>query len=279
MRNEPIRVTPLSGAIGAEIGGVDLREDLDADTVAAIRRAWLDHCVVFFRDQPLDSGQFLAAAKRFGTAVEYPFVKGLPDHPEIIEVLKREDETVNFGGIWHTDTAYLDEPPMATWLIAREIPPIGGDTMFANQYLAYETLSDGMKAMLDGLMAVNSSAKADVTKTREDRVKDTGNSAARTVYEAEHPVVRTHPETGRKALYVNRGHTVRFAGMTEAESAPILQMLYQHAVRPELTCRFRWAKGSVAFWDNRCTQHFAVNDYFGQRREMHRVTICGDRPF
>jgi taurine dioxygenase len=272
-------VRPLAGAIGAEISGVDLSKDLAEETVAAIRRAWLDHLVVFFRDQHLPPARFLAFARRFGEPIEYPFVKGLDEYPEIIPVLKLETERVNFGGIWHSDTAYLDVPPMASMLVAREVPPAGGDTLFANMYLAYETLSDGMKRMLDDLVAVNSSAAADVSRTREDRLKDSARADAKKEYTASHPVVRVHPETGRRALYVNVAHTVRFEGMTDEESAPLLRYLYQHQVRPEFTCRFAWRPGSLAFWDNRCTQHNPVNDYHGFTRVMHRVTLAGDKPY
>jgi taurine dioxygenase len=167
---------------------------------------------------------------------------------------------------------------MGTLLAAREVPPVGGDTLFANQYLAYETLSDRMRAMLDGLRGVSSSAKADVSRTREDRVKSAGTFRAREELVAEHPVVRTHPETGRKALFVNTAHTTRFAGMTEEESAGLLQFLFDHQSRPEFTCRFRWQVGSLAFWDNRCAQHNPINDYHGYRRVMHRITLAGDRP-
>jgi taurine dioxygenase len=271
-------VRPLSGSIGAEILDVDLGSEPGHNVIAAIRKIWLDHCVVFFRDQDLPPAKFLALAKRFGDVVEYPFIKGIEGFPEIIPVVKLEHETKNFGGIWHTDTAYLDTPPMATMLIAREVPARGGDTLFANAYLAYETLSDGMKRMLEGVIAVNHSAKADVTRTREDRVRDGAKAEAKKEYISEHPVVRTHPETGRKALYVNVGHTVRFKDMTEEESAPILNYLFQHQTSPEFTCRFNWRPGSIAFWDNRCVLHNPVNDYHGYRRIMHRVTLAGDRP-
>jgi taurine dioxygenase len=278
MSHNVLEIRPIAGALGAEIAGIDLTRDPDDATLAALRRAWLDHQVIFFRDQPLPPGRLLAFARRFGDVVEYPFVKGLDDFPEVTPVIKLENETVNFGGLWHTDTAYLERPPMGTMLVAREVPPFGGDTLFASMYLAYETLSEGMKRLLDGLIAVNSSAKADVTKTREDRMRDGAKAGARTEYVAEHPVVRTHPETGRKALYVNPGHTLRFKDMTEPESAPLLQFLYAHQVRPEFTCRFRWQAGSIAFWDNRCTLHNPINDYHGHRRVMHRVTLAGDRP-
>jgi taurine dioxygenase len=278
MRRNSLRINPLAGAIGAEVLGVDLADELDDDTIAAIRRAWLDHLVIFFRGQTLPPDRFLALARRFGEPVEYPFVTGIEGFPLITPVVKLEHERVNFGGLWHSDTAYLETPPMGTMLIARAVPPHGGDTIFANMYLAYETLSEGMRRLLDGLVAVNSSAKADVTKTREDRMREGARADARAEYLAEHPVVRTHPETGRKALYVNGGHTVRFRDMTEQESAPLLDFLFAHQARPEFTCRFRWEEGSLALWDNRCAQHNPVNDYHGFRRVMHRVTLAGDRP-
>ena len=276
--SESFKVEPVAGALGAEILDVDLAGELSDDTVAAIRRAWLEHLVVFFRDQDLPPARFLAFARRFGEPIEYPFVKGLDECPQIIPVLKLEHETINFGGIWHSDTAYLDIPPMASMLVAREVPPAGGDTEFANMYLAYETLSEGMKRLIHGLVAVNSSAAADVSRTREDRLKDSARADARKEYSAAHPVVRVHPETGRRALYVNVAHTMRFEGMTEEESAPLLQYLYRHQVRPEFTCRFRWRPGSLAFWDNRCAQHNAINDYQGHRRLLHRITLAGDVP-
>jgi taurine dioxygenase len=276
--DDSLKVTPIAGALGAELSGVDLSLPLADPTVAAIRRAWLAHGVVFFRDQDLPPDRLLGLAGRFGAVQEYPFVRGLDDYPQITPVVKLEHEQSNFGGVWHTDTAYLPQPPMGTMLVAREVPPFGGDTLFASLTRAYDALSDAMRRMLEGLHAVNSSAKADVSKTREDRVRDSARDDARRSYEAEHPVVRTHPETGRKALYVNLGHTVRFAGMTEEESAPLLGYLFRHQVRPEFTCRFRWAPGSVAFWDNRCTLHNPVNDYHGHRRVMHRVTLAGDTP-
>jgi taurine dioxygenase len=278
MQQSAIEVRPIAGALGAEIGGVDLHAEVSDAAIAAIRRAWLKHCVIFFRDQALAPAQFLSFARRFGEIVEYPFIKGIAGFPEIIPVVKLEHETTNFGGIWHSDTSYLPKPPMATMLIAREVPRHGGDTMFANTYLAYETLSDGMKQMLEGLIAVNSSRKADASRTREDRVKDMRRDDALQEYVGEHPVVRTHPETGRKALYVNVAHSMRFKDMTEAESAPLLNYLIQHQTRPEFTCRFRWEVGSIAFWDNRCTQHNPVNDYHGYRRAMHRITLAGDTP-
>jgi taurine dioxygenase len=268
-----LEVRRIAGALGAEVLGVDLAKDFPE---VEIRKAFLEHQVVFFRDQKLDPAQFMAFARRMGEPIEYPFVKGIDGFPEVIEVKKLEHERHNFGGIWHSDTTYLDQPPMGSMLLARELPPYGGDTLFANQYLAYETLSEGMRRLLDGLIAVNSSANADVSRTREDRVKEQARTTEELV--TEHPVVRTHPETGRKALYVNVAHTACFKGMTKEESAPLLSYLFQHQVKPEFTCRFQWRVGSLAFWDNRCVQHNPVNDYHGYRRVMHRITLAGDRP-
>src|SRR5260370_29743180 len=273
-----IGIHPVSGALGAEVSGVDLVEDLGGGRGGVLRRGWLGRMVVVFRDQPLTPPQLLGFARRFGDTIEYPFVQGLEEYPDIIPVVKLEHERINFGGVWHSAAAYLDGPPLASMLLAREVPPAGGDTLFASMYLAYETLSDGMKRLLAGLRAVNSSAKADASRTREDRIAERGRADARTLYEAAHPVVRVHPETGRKALYVNVAHTIRFEGMTEEESAPLLGYLYRHQIRPEFTCRFRWRPGSLAFWDNRCAQHNAVNDYAGHRRVMHRITLAGDVP-
>ncbi|HTO45978.1 MAG TPA: TauD/TfdA family dioxygenase [Burkholderiales bacterium] len=273
-----LQIKKIAGALGAEIVGADLSERPSSELASAIRGALLEHLVVFLQDQRLTVPQFLAFARCFGKPIEYPLIKGLPEFPEVIEVSKLENETANFGGVWHTDTAYLELPPMGSMLLAREVPPVGGDTLFANQYLAYEALSPGLRRMLEGLVAVNSSTKADASRTREDRVRKDGREDAKAEYLAEHPVVRTHPETGRKALYVNVAHTVRFKGLTDEESAPLLNYIFQHQTRPEFTCRFSWQVGSLAFWDNRCALHNAVNDYHGHRRVMHRITLAGDKP-
>ena len=278
MSRPSFTVRKIAGALGAEIHGIDLSRELSDETIAALRRAWLEHVVIFFRDQQIDSRQYLAFAERFGVPTEYPFVRGIDGFPVITPVIKLEHERRNFGGIWHSDTTYLDVPPMATFLLAREIPPVGGDTLFANQYLAYEALSEGLKRTLDGLIGVSTSAKADVTYTREDRVADSPNKQAKEVFFAEHPVVRTHPETGRKALYVSVAHTARFKGWSEAESAPLLNYLHAHQIQPEFICRFQWQPGSLALWDNRAALHYPVNDYHGYRRVMHRITLRGDQP-
>src|SRR5262245_22649166 len=277
MRNyRHIEVRPIAGALGAEIHGVDISRELEDDVAHEMRQAFLDHLVIFLLGQKITPHQQLAFAKRFGEPIEYPMLQGLPECPMITPVVKLEHERSNFGGIWHSDTTYLAQPPMGSMLLAREVPPFGGDTMFANQYLAYEALSAGMKETLEGLVGVSSSAKADVSRTREDRLKAAGVELK--VLTAEHPIVRTHPETGRKALYTSDAHTSHFAGWTETESLPLLRFLWEHQVRPEFTCRFRWEVGSLAFWDNRCAMHNPINDYHGYRRVMHRITLAGDTP-
>lgn len=273
-----IEVRRVAGALGAEVSGVDLAQELDGDAAAALRRALNDHLVIFFRDQDLSPERFLRAAQYFGEPAEYPMVTGIEGYPKILEVAKYENEQINFGGIWHSDTVYLECPPMATMLLARETPPHGGDTMFANQVMAYEALSDGMQRLLDGLVAVNDSAKLKAEREQAARKDENPEKIGTRQYTSEHPVVRTHPETGRKALYVNIAHTVRFKDMTEAESAPLLKFLFHHQVQPDFTCRFSWWPGSLAVWDNRSAQHNSVNDYHGYRRVMHRITLAGDRP-
>jgi taurine dioxygenase len=278
MTEAALEVAELGGAVGAEITGVDLSRPLSPSLLARLRRIWLDAGVLTFPDQALTSEAFIALARSFGEVMEYPFLKGLPGHPEITEVIKLEHETVNFGGVWHSDTTYLPRPPMATLLLARETPPTGGDTLFASQVAAYAALSDDMKRRLAPLRAISSSAKAEVSRTREDRLRESARAAEPPVFEASHPVVRRHPETGRPALYVNPAHTVCFDGQTEAESAPLLAFLFEHQVREDFACRVRWRPGTLAIWDNRQTLHFPINDYHGHRRVMHRITLAGDVP-
>ena len=278
MSKTRLELRPISGALGVEVYGINLVQSLNSADVKNIRKALLDHLVIFFRNQFITPSQQLSFAKHFGELVEYPLVKGLDGFPEIVPVVKFPDETINFGGLWHSDTTYLEKPPLGGILVAKELPPYGGDTLFSNMYLAYESLSKGMRNLLNDLTAINSSAKSRVTETRQDRMNSSSKLSGNSELKAEHPVVRTHPETGRKALYVNLGHTLRFKGMTEMESAPILNFLYHHQTRPEFTCCFRWHPGSIAFWDNRCTQHNPVNDYNGYKRVMHRISIAGDKP-
>jgi taurine dioxygenase len=271
-----IGVRPIAGALGAEISGCDIARPPGEDEVAEIRQALLDHLVIFLPEQEVTAAELLTFSRLFGEPMEYAQVRGSSASPLITEVAKLEHEKVNFGGVWHTDTSYLECPPMASMLYAVEVPPYGGDTLFANQIMAYEALSDGIKECLDGLRGVSDSRKVEAAKTREDRQRDTGEEQK--VMSAIHPVVRTHPETGRKGLYVNCGHTVRFDGWTEAESRPLLEYLYAHQTKPEFTCRHSWRQHTLAIWDNRSTQHNPVNDYQGFRRIMHRVTLAGDRP-
>lgn len=279
---QTIDVKPLAGALGAEINGVDLAGDLSNQAFDEIHQAFLDYHAIFFRDQDLTPQQQVAFGRRFGKPNIYPFVEGLEEAPEIFEILKAETDERNFGGAWHSDSTYLERPPIATILYAREIPRVGGDTLFANTCLAYEALSDGLKATLEGLRGVNSAALGygggRAALIRKNTAMKSRRIDEADAMEAIHPVVRTIPETGRKSIYVNRPHTVRFEGWSEEESKPLINFLAAQAIRPEFTCRFRWEVGSLAIWDNRATQHFAVNDYHGARRRMHRMTIEGEMP-
>lgn len=278
MTYETIEVRPLANPCGAEVFGADVSTPLDNAQGDEIHRAFLEHHVLVFRDQQLSPAQQVAFARRFGHPNIYPFVKGLDEQPEVIAIVKEPHETKNFGERWHSDTTYLPNPPVATMLYGVDIPEVGGDTMFANATLAYERLSDGLKRMLDGLVAVNSAAVAGgrATRMRYANIEVTGQDQMDMA--AEHPVIRTHPETGRKSIYVNVIHSKRFKGWTEEESAGLLRYLFDFVTRPEHTCRVRWAEGSVTLWDNRAVQHIALNDYHGQRREVHRVTIEGETP-
>lgn len=278
-------IAPIAGACGAEIQGFDLSRDLDDEAIGIIREALLDHLVVFFRDQSLTPEQQLAFGRRFGELDIDRFVVPMEGHPEMMVLIKEPDEIMNFARIWHSDVTFQEAPAMGSILYAVEVPPHGGDTMWANQYLAYDALSDGMKGMLDGLRAVHSARggygkaaldkRYDQTKRSIKVYRDRDHIAQQ---EVTHPIIRTHPETGRKAIYVNAAYTERIEGMTVEESKPILHYLYRHSIRPEFTCRFRWTEGAVAFWDNRAAMHYPINDYHGFRREMRRITICGDRP-
>ena len=273
-----MKIKRIAGALGAEIIGLDLTQSLSSDLTKEIREVFLKNSVIFLRNQSLTSQQFMNFATAMGEPIQYPFVKGFDDFPQIIEVKKLEHEKINFGGVWHSDTTYLEKPPMGSMLLSKEIPPFGGDTLFACQYAAYESLSDTMQRLLEGLQGVNSSAKADVSKTREDRIKSDGNESLPQSFSSSHPVVRTHPETGRKALFINTAHTTGIEGLTDKESASLLSFLFQHQVKPEFTCRWAWQPDALAFWDNRCAQHNPINDYHGFRRVLHRITLQGDKP-
>ncbi len=277
-----LSVKPVSGALGAEVGGVDVSKPLSEQQQATLRAAFLQHQVLFFRDQSMTPEQHLTFTRVFGTPDTYPFMVGLPETPEVIDIVKTESDSVNFGGSWHSDTAYLPQPALGTVLHAIEVPEHGGDTLFANAAAAYDALTEGMKELLDGVIGVYDSDHGYGGSRRQalgklelmnDRYDESSES-----FLSEHPVIRTHPETGRKAIYVSKGHTSHFKNMSYEESRPIINYLAEHIVRPEFTCRFRWTPGAIAVWDNRSTQHYAINDYAGKRRHMRRVTMAGDTP-
>ena len=284
MSYQSIIVQPVAGSLGAEVSGVDLAAPLSNAAAAEIRRAFTENLVLFFRDQRLTPEQHLAFSGLFGRLCRMPYIKHMDDYPDIIAVLKEADERKisTFGNAWHSDFSFLEEPPLGSILYAREVPSHGGDTLFANMYEAYEALSAGMKRMLLGLKAMHSGKPygqgglpKDLKTSRSIGIERNNAEADR---EVAHPVVRLHPESGRKALFVNAIYTTRFEDMSEAESRPLLDFLFEHVQRPEFACRFRWAEGSLAVWDNRCTLHYAVNDYDGSRRLMHRTTVAGERP-
>lgn len=274
----------LCGAGGAEISGLDAAKPLTAETVAELRRALAEHCVIFLRDQDLTPEQQKAFARHFGPLAQTPFIKPLEGHPEMMRIVREPEENrkLNFGGRWHSDMTFSPEPVLGTCLYARESPAVGGDTLWSNQMLAFEALSPAMQRLLEGLTVMHSARRSygprgayadDDLKSMRIQVSEQG------LKEQPHPCVRTHPETGRRILFVNWVYSIRFEGMTEEESAPLLEFLDRHSQRPEFQIRFRWRKGSLALWDNRSTQHIAVNDYAGYRRVMDRVTISGDRPY
>ncbi len=277
MRNSRIDVRPISGAGGAEIFGVDVAQDLDDGTVGEIRDALNEHCVVFFRDQEIDVARHKAFARRFGPIFLHPNFATVMEDPEVVMVRREPGDVSYVGEDWHTDTTMVAEPPMGAILYGIDVPPYGGDTMFANQYQAYDALSPTMKRLLEGLRAVHSDIgiagpnasrnKLRSTKNRDDDGwRETRNT---------HPIVRTNPETGRKCLFVNHSYTVGIEGMTEAEGKALLGFLLEHGHRPEFTFRFRWQKGSIAFWDNRSTKHIALGDTGPFRRLMRRIQVGG----
>lgn len=272
-----ITVSPLSGAIGAEIGGVDIAGGVDDETIAEIRQALLDHLVIFFRNQSLEDDSHKAFARRFGELFLHPNFNVGNNDPEIVRLVREPGDMSVAGEDWHSDTTMMAEPPMGAILYALEVPPYGADTLFANQYMAYETLSDGMKDMLAGLKAIHSDIlvagpRAAKNAKRTSKVREDPDWKAT---ESAHPVVSRHPETGRQCLFVNKAYTQRFEGMTDEESRPLLEFLMAHGNRPEFTCRFAWKDGSIAFWDNRCTKHLALNDVPMYRRRMQRIQIAG----
>jgi taurine dioxygenase len=278
-----MQIEPVTPELGAEVTGIDLKT-ADRESIAAIERAFAQYSVLFFRDQSLSLDELLAVTRRFGPVLRVPYVQGIASHPDVIAVLKEAEERriSTFGGTWHTDFSFLAEPPAATLLYSVELPPVGGDTVWASQYLAYDALSDGMKALLEPLKAIHTGwphgtmgPNPDVPVSRSIKMVRNDPSADR---EVAHPVVRIHPVTQRKALFVNPVYTQRFENMTAAESKPILDFLHQHSVRAEFCCRLRWRPGTLAMWDNRCLMHLAVNDYDGHRRLLYRTTVAGEVP-
>jgi taurine dioxygenase len=280
MSATPLDLRPLTGTCGTEVLGIDLSQPLPDEHVATIRTLLAERGVVFFRDQDLSPDQHKAFARRFGEIVVNPVYGNLDGHPEIMPVVKERNDKYNIGDTWHSDMSYMEVPPMGSILYAREVPPHGGDTLWTNMTLAYESLPESMKRMLAGLKAVHSDRylTARVAERNAGRSTRVRNDREGQEINATHPVLRTHDESGKLALYVNYPFTWAFEGMSREESLPLLNQLVAHATRPEFCCRFRWRKGSVAFWDNRCTMHYACNDYHGHRREMHRITIAGERP-
>ncbi len=260
---------PINGAIGAELEGIDLSKPMDTETLAQVRSALLNHLIIVFRDQELSSQHLVDLGRQFGELHINPFVKGVDGFPEIMPVASKENAEKQFTGLWHSDISWDETPSLGSLLYAKELPEFGGDTLFANMYLAFDSLSERMRNMLDGLRAVHTVFQNHSAKAEHADAPDA----------VTHPVIRTHPETGRKLLFVNEYFTSHIEGMSEPESASLLQYLYQHAARPDFNCRVRWQPGTLVFWDNRCTQHYATNDYLGQNRLMHRVTVIGDKPY
>lgn len=269
----------LAGAAGIELDDIDLTTLTD-DDAAAFRATLVQHHVVVVRNQELSPEQQITFGRHFGELDTHPFVEGSADHPEVIDIITQPDDRTNFGGGWHTDVTFLPEPDLGSILYGVDIPPYGGDTLFASQHAAYEALSHTMKRMLDGLMATHSAHRQyreGGQSTRSTAITTKNPEAA--VETVEHPVVRTHPESGRKGLYVNPAFTERIKGLRRDESAALLQFLYRHAVKETFTCRVRWEPGTLVMWDNRSVQHYALHDYAGHRRHVRRITVKGDRPF
>ena len=275
-----IEVKPLATSVGAEVFGVDLSGNVSDAVINSVRQALLDHGVIFFRDQSLDVNAHKRLARRFGEIFIHPNFNTGEGDPEVVNIVRKPGDTHIVGEEWHTDTTMMAEPPMGALLYAIEVPPVGGDTLFSSQTVAYDRLSDGMKALIEPLKCVHTDRKVAgpnspmakakrSTKARfDDAWRETRNA---------HPVVRTHPETGAKCLFVNHSYSIAFEDMTEEESQPLLDWLMEWGHRPEFTCRFRWEKGSLAFWDNRCVKHLALHDVHGHERIMRRIQIAGGR--
>ncbi|MDC0067324.1 TauD/TfdA family dioxygenase [Gammaproteobacteria bacterium] len=285
MSYETITVDSMIGSVGAVISGVDLSEPLTKQTAAEINAAWLKHHVVFFRDQDLTPTQQANFGTNFGDLDVYPFMTAVDSNPNVIPIIKEADATLNFGGAWHTDTSYIEKPPKATLLYAVEVPDDGGDTLFADATQAFYDLSDGLKTMLSRESGIYSPkivhGKEGLYKqaaARDEMAQDYGGAADFAEQEVEHPLIRTHPDTGEKSIYCSLPHTHRIKGWTREESIPLFKYLTEACTQDKYVTRFKWREGSLALWDNRCVFHNALNDYQGMRRHMHRVIIKGERP-
>lgn len=279
LKFKTIEVAPISPALGAEISGVDIAAGISDAQFAEIRQAFIDYSVIFFRNQDITPEHHIEFAERWGEINVNRFFQPLETHPMIAEVRKEADQKANIGSSWHTDHSYDQMPAMGSILYAREVPSVGGDTLFASMYAAYDALSDGLKQMLLTMNAEHSSRHAFGEGAYMDTDLDDLDNRLRNTdaatQDAVHPVIIRHPLSGRSALYVNGDFTVKFEGWTKEESQPLLDYLYAHASQNEFTCRFNWRKGSMAIWDNRATHHYALNDYHGERRYMHRITVDG----
>jgi taurine dioxygenase len=278
LRLESLTLAPLTPTIGAEVSGVDLSQPIDAAARGALRQALLDWKVLFFRDQEISTEQHLAFARNFGDLEVHPFAPSKPGYPEVLAIT-HDRERPGRENTWHSDVTWRIEPSLGSVLRAVEVPPVGGDTLFADMYAAYEGLTDAVKAEIEGAVAIHDFAHFRVGMRRQGK-SEAEIEAFNTAYPmVEHPVVRTHPETGRKALYVNAAFTQSIVGLDKAASDALLKHLYAQAAIPEYECRFRWEAHSVAFWDNRASQHYAASDYWPAVRRMERVTVIGDRPY
>jgi taurine dioxygenase len=284
MSYKTMEVRPIAGALGAEIYGANLKDRDDSPMWLELRQAFLEYKVVAVRGQNLTPADIMRVGGKFGEPTFYPFAKGMEGFPHMTRIVKEKNETENFGNDWHTDTMYLEKPPRATLLYAVETPVRGGDTLYANTSAAYDSLSDGMKQLIERLIGVNSGGlkhkRGGARAAHHARIGTMAlqNADRADGYESRHPIVRTHPDTGRKSLYVSSLHTLRLDGMTEEESRPLIGFLNDRCIENEFTCRMRWEPGQLTIWDNRCTLHNAINDYHGHRREMHRLTVGPEIP-
>jgi len=273
-------IAPVAGALGAEIHGLDLATPLSPQQRDQLNDAFNQHSVLFFRDQNLEPEQQIAFARNFGELGSHPYVAGTDAHPEMLEIVTEPDDEVNFGGGWHCDVTFLEQPDLGSVLYAVDVPPVGGDTLWASQQAAWDALSPTMQEFLLPLTAIHSPSRQYGAQGQSTMSKAMATKGVEKAMEAsvEHPVVRTHPVTGRKGLYVNAAFTMRIRGLRKRESDALLRFLFDHATNEAFTCRFKWEPGSLAMWDNRSVQHFALHDYKGHRRVMRRVTIQGDKP-